>query len=159
MDSARTVAAHYPIKGIIETRPVLRHGEAPRFICVANEKERLASILGQVYAWQQEGFHSIALIGKTADQARKIFRSLPSGLNARLLSESDTEYSGGVLVLPASIVKGMEFDCVGVCDASAENFPDDEFLCRVLYVMMTRPLHQLALWYRNNLTPLLDTVV
>ena len=112
-------------------------------------------ILAQVQAWQQEGFHSIALIEKTAEQARKLFRSLPPELNARLLSESDTEYSGGVLVLPASIVKGMEFDCVGISDVSAENFPDDEFLCRVLYVMMTRPLHRLALWYLNDLTPLL----
>ena len=112
-------------------------------------------ILAQVQAWQQERFHSIALIEKTAEQARKLFRSLPPELNARLLSESDTEYSGGVLVLPASIVQGMEFDCVGICDVSAENFPDDEFLCRVLYVMMTRPLHRLALWYLNDLTPLL----
>lgn len=155
MNLARSVAARHPIPGIAETRPVLRRGEMPGIIHASNEKERLIMILAQVQAWQQEGFHSIALIEKTAEQARKLFHSLPPKLNARLLSESDTEYSGGVLVLPASIVKGMEFDCVGICDVSAENFPDDEFLCRVLYVMMTRPLHRLALWYLNDLTPLL----
>jgi DNA helicase-2/ATP-dependent DNA helicase PcrA len=50
----------------------------------------------------------------------------------------------------------MEFDCVGICDASAEQFPREEFLCRVLYVMLTRPLHRLCIWHRGELTPLLS---
>ena len=62
------------------------------------------------------------------------------------------------MILPAGIAKGMEFDCVGICDASADNFPEDEFLCRVLYVMMTRPLHRLCIWHRDTLTPLLPRV-
>ena len=61
------------------------------------------------------------------------------------------------MIVPAGIVKGMEFDCVAVCDASGENFPEDEFLCRILYVMMTRPLHRLALIHKGELTPLLDS--
>ena len=155
MDLAQTVARRRPVPGIKETRPVLRHGETPQIVRAGSEKERLALITEQVRSWQREGFHSIALIEKTAEQARKLLRALPPDLNAHLLSESDAEYRGGVLVLPAGIAKGMEFDCVGICNASADSFPDDEFLCRVLYVMMTRPLHRLRVWYRNTLTPLL----
>ena len=107
-------------------------------------------------AWQQEGYHSIALIEKTAEQARKLQRKIGAELGAHLLSETDAEYRGGVMILPASIAKGMEFDCVGICDASAENFPEDEFLCRVLYVMMTRPLHRLCIWHRDEPSPLLQ---
>ena len=59
------------------------------------------------------------------------------------------------MILPAGTVKGMEFDCVGICDASEEQFPEDEFLSRILYVMMTRPLHRLCIWHRGKLTPLL----
>ena len=59
------------------------------------------------------------------------------------------------MILPASIAKGMEFDCVGICDASAETFPEDEFLCRILYVMMTRPLHRLCVWHRGQPSPML----
>lgn len=155
MNLARKVAGKYPIGGICETRPVLRHGEKPRIQRAENEKERLKLIREQVKAWQQEGWHSLALIEKTEGQARKLFRQIGAELNARLLSETDSEYRGGVMILPASIVKGMEFDCVGICDASADNFPDDEFLCRVLYVMTTRPLHRLSIWYRGTLSPLL----
>ena len=38
---------------------------------------------------------------------------------------------------------------------TAENFPEDEFLCRVLYVMVTRPLHRLRIWHKGELSPLL----
>ena len=155
MDLAQTVAARWPIDGICETKPVLRHGEEPRIVRAQNEKERLALIRDQVRAWQAEGYHSIALIEKTAEQAGALFRRIGAELGARLLSETDAEYRGGVMILPASIAKGMEFDCVGVCDASAESFPDDEFLCRVLYVMMTRPLHRLCVWHKGDPSPML----
>ena len=155
MDLAQTVAARWPIDGICETKPVLRHGEEPRIVRAQNEKERLALIRDQVRAWQAEGYHSIALIEKTVEQAGALFRRIGAELGARLLSETDAEYRGGVMILPASIAKGMEFDCVGVCDASAESFPDDEFLCRVLYVMMTRPLHRLCVWHKGDPSPML----
>ena len=158
MELAQSVAGRYPIRGISGTRPVLRHGEPPRIIRAGSEKERLELIREQACAWLEEGYHSIALIEKTAEQAKNLFRRIGRELNAYLLSETDTEYRGGVMILPASIAKGMEFDCVGVCDASAENFPDDEFLCRVLYVMMTRPLHRLRVWHRGDPSPMLPAV-
>ena len=156
MNLAQSVARKYPIPGIGETRPVLRHGQAPEIIPVAGEKERIDRIRAQVLAWRKEGFHSIALIEKTAEQAKKLHRALRAETGAVLLNESDQEYRGGVMILQAGMAKGMEFDCVGICDASAENFPDDEFLCRILYVMMTRPLHRLCIWHRGPVTPLLQ---
>ena len=155
MDLAQAVAGRYPIPGVCETKPVLRHGEEPRIIRAENDRERLELIRNRVRTWQEEGYHSIALIEKTAEQARKLFRQIGADLDVRLLSETDSEYRGGVMVLPASIAKGMEFDCVGICDASADNFPEDEFLCRILYVMMTRPLHRLCIWHKGEITPML----
>ena len=73
----------------------------------------------------------------------------------RLLSAGDSDYRGGVLILPAGIAKGMEFDCVAVCDASAEQFPAEEFLCRLLYVILTRPLHRLCVLCKGTPSPLL----
>ena len=155
MDLARKVAARYPIAGVCGTKPVLRHGEVPQIIRAESERERLAIIRDQARAWRAEGWHSIALIEKTAEQAGKLFKQIGPELDAHLLSETDAEYRGGVMILPASIAKGMEFDCVGVCDASEENFPDNEFLCRILYVMMTRPLHRLGIWHKGNPSPML----
>ena len=155
MELAQTVAQRYPVTGVRETRPVLRHGEPPEIIPAAGEKDRLKGIRGQVLRWKEEGYHSIALIEKTAERAKKLYQAIGKETGASLLTEKDQEYRGGVLILPASMVKGMEFDCVGICDASAEQFPEDEFLSRVLYVMMTRPLHRMCIWHSGALTPLL----
>ena len=156
MELARSAAGKFPVAGVGETRPVLRHGEAPEIVSVDSEKDRIRRIRDQVRRWQEEGYHSIALIEKTEEQAQRLQRALGEDLGARLLTEGEPEYRGGVLVLPAGTVKGMEFDCVGICDASAEQFPREEFLCRVLYVMLTRPLHRLCIWHRGELTPLLS---
>ena len=155
MGLARTVAQRYPIDGIGETKPVLRHGKEPDIFKTTNDKERLAAIRKQVHAWQDEGFHSIALIEKTAERAKRLYKAIGAETGAMLLTDTDPDYKAGVMILPASIAKGMEFDCVGICDASEENFPEDEFLSRILYVMMTRPLHRLTIWHTGELTPLL----
>ena len=157
MNLAQQVAGRYPIPGIRETRPVLRHGEAPVITAAADEKERLRMIREQVEAWKKEGFHSIALIEKTAEQAKKLYRAAGAELGAKLLTENDREYHGGVMILSAGMVKGMEFDCVGICNASAGDFPEDEWISRILYVMMTRPLHRLHIWHRGEITPLLES--
>ena len=155
METASAVSRKFPIPGLRETRPVLRHGEPPQMIRVSGERERLERIRTQVRSWQAEGFHSIALIEKTEEQARKLFRAVGRDLGARLLSAGDSDYRGGVLILPAGIAKGMEFDCVAVCDASAEQFPAEEFLCRLLYVILTRPLHRLCVLCKGTPSPLL----
>ncbi len=155
MEAAQAVSMKYPVPGICGTRPVLRHGNPPEIIRTDSEKERLDRIREQVLRWKQEGYHSIALIEKTAERAKKLYQAIGKETGAALLTETDLEYRGGVMICPASMAKGMEFDCVGIPDASAEMFPDDEFLCRMLYVMMTRPLHRLCIWHRGEVTPLL----
>ena len=155
MNLAQKVSLKYPIPGVLETRPVLRRGKPPEIIRASGEKERLGLICRQVARWKEEGFHSIALIEKTAERAKRLHRAIGAETGAVLLSETDQEYRGGVMILPASMAKGMEFDCVGLPDVSADLFPEDEFLSRILYVMMTRPLHRLCLWHTGEATPLL----
>lgn len=158
MQAAMKVATRYPIPDTVPARPVLRHGEPVRLVVTHGAREREEEILLQATCWQQEGYHTIALIEKTAKEADSLYRRLKKKLPVRLLTEKDTEYAGGLLVIPASLVKGMEFDCVLICNAGAEAFPDDEFLSRVLYVMMTRPLHRLTILAENELSPLLTDI-
>ena len=155
MTFAQKISAHYPIEGVLPARPVLRHGEEPVIIRTDNEGERIKQITEQIRIWQTEGYHSVALIEKTADQAAALYRVLKKTTDVRLMTEKDTDYSGGILVIPSALVKGMEFDCVAVCDASENAFPEDEFLCRVLYVAATRALHRLRIWCAGKPSPML----
>lgn len=155
MQLASRMAARHPVPGQQTAQPVLRHGEEPLISVFSTDKERYAALRQQVRAWQDEGYHSIALIEKTRAGAERLYKLLKSALPVHLMKEEDDNYHGGVLILPAAMVKGLEFDCVAVCNASEAQFADDPFLCRMLYVMLTRPLHRLRVLATGTLTPLL----
>ncbi|MBE5803907.1 MAG: hypothetical protein E7316_05285 [Clostridiales bacterium] len=155
MRLASRVAARHPVPGQQTARPVLRYGEEPAVSVFSTDKERYAALRQQVRAWQDEGYHTIALIEKTRSGAEHLYKLLKDDLPVRLMKEDDTDYHGGVLILPAAMVKGLEFDCVAVCNASGNEFGNDPFLCRMLYVMLTRPLHRLRVLATGEITPLL----
>ena len=157
MTLASQVAARHPVEGQLTAKPVLRHGETPHVYACRDEKARIARLADLAQGWQEAGYPTIAIIEKTKQQAEKTYRALKKLLPVRLLAEGDASYTGGLLVLPAALAKGLEFDCVIVGECSAENFPDDAFLSRVLYVLLTRPLHHLALVHTGALTPLIPS--
>ena len=157
MTLASQVAARHPVEGQLTAKPVLRHGETPHVYACRDEKARVARLADLAQGWQEAGYHTIAIIEKTKQQAEKTYRALKKLLPVRLLAEGDASYTGGLLVLPAALAKGLEFDCVIVGECSAENFPDDAFLSRVFYVLLTRPLHHLALVHTGALTPLIPS--
>jgi DNA helicase-2/ATP-dependent DNA helicase PcrA len=158
MSAASRIAARHPVPGQPSAKPVLRHGEKPSIIACKNDRERLKAIAEIAEAWVKEGYHSIALIEKNEEDCRALHRTLPQELNARLLRAGDSHFEGGVLVIPAALVKGLEFDCVLVTNVSADVYPDEPFFCRLLYVLCTRPLHRLALAYVGEKSQLLAEI-
>lgn len=152
MTLAGRIAACFPLPGLKPPRPVLRHGEPPALRAFPTDAARLAALAEQLRAWQAEGFQTIAVITKTRAEAAALHRTLRKTLPVTLPDAEDRSYAGGMLILPAAAVKGLEFDCVAIANASAEAFPATPFLCRVLYVLATRPLHRLALFSTGPMT-------
>ncbi len=158
MTVASRVAARHPVPGQTQAQPVLRHGEKPQIIACHTDKERIQMIAAQAAAWREEGYHSIALVEKTEEECRALHRALPKELNARLLRAGDSHFEGGILVIPAALVKGLEFDCVLAANVNGEAYPDEPFFCRLLYVILTRPLHRLALVHTGEKSRLLSGI-
>ena len=79
---------------------------------------------------------------------------LPGELGAQLACDADGEYSGGVTVFPAGMVKGMEFDAVIVWNADADRYTEADG--KLFYVVLTRAMHRLSLLHTGSLTHLLD---
>ena len=67
-----------------------------------------------------------------------------------------TAYSGGTVVMAARECKGMEFDGVILCDASSDNYPEEEWYVHMMYVLVTRPLHKLLILANKKMSPLLE---
>ncbi len=146
-EAALSVIGRHPVDGVGHTQPVLRHGDKPALVPCQNAAKRLEAVLSIVQGWQKEGFRGIGIAVKDAKEARRLHKALvAAGLSdARLVSEGDESFQGGVQIMDAGVVKGLEFDCMLIADADAETYPDQRFYAKLFYVLCTRPLHRLAL--------------
>ena len=156
METAFSVIARHPVAGEGAARPVERHGEKPFLISVKTPAERASAVKNAVRRWQDEGFENIAIIVKTGKAAAQLQKALAAlGCEARLVCQGDNSFQGGVQVMDASIVKGLEFDCVLIADTEASQYPDERFYAKLFYVLCTRPLHRLGFVSLGERTALL----
>lgn len=153
---AARVAKRWPVPGQTLARPVLRHGDEPSLHAFPNEKARNVFIAEQVATFREQGHKTIAIIDRDAKKCAALEKALPASCQAHLVHAGDTHYAGGVLVIPATLVKGLEFDCVLMADAGGEAFPDTALNARLLYVCLTRPLHKLICCHIGAPSPLLE---
>ena len=99
----------------------------------------------------------LAVIGKTVDECREIHRHLVRTIpEIRLITGAEGEYGGGVMVVPAHLSKGLEFDGVILADAGAERFSDSLTDAKLLYVALTRAMHVLDIHCIGTPSPLLE---
>jgi len=156
MNYAQLPIQRHPLEGISPGRPVLRHGENPEWIAVTDEDGRKKLILDTILAWRKAGFFSIAVIVKAEETAQWLYKRLQPDLPMlRLVTGGEDAFEGGVMVLGASMVKGLEFDCVLIADAEDSIYPDEPFHAKLLYVLCTRPLHRLRLLGSGKMPDLL----
>ena len=73
-----------------------------------------------------------------------------------MITDNDTIYNGGIVVIPAHLAKGLEFDGVLIYNCSSDNYLYDSFNAKVLYVSVTRALHEAHIYYREKPSILLD---
>lgn len=65
-------------------------------------------------------------------------------------------FTKGVMVLPIYMTKGLEFDAVILWNPDDESYPVNDADAKLLYVAVTRALHELYILYKGKLSGLLD---
>ncbi|MCL2500876.1 MAG: UvrD-helicase domain-containing protein [Defluviitaleaceae bacterium] len=124
--------------------PVIRHGEAVRRHTVYNLNEDVTCIENEIAAARGAGCRSIAIIAKSEKECKELQALLSDGENPYpIVTEQETDYEGGVLILPVYLAKGLEFDAVIIADAS--RYTSQPLDIKLLYIAMTRALHRLAI--------------
>ena len=99
-------------------------------------------------------------VGKatTLKANKKVRWSVYKGKKYVKIVETDldkAEFGDGVMVLPVSYTKGLEFDAVLLFDPTQEKYPSDNGHVKLLYVAATRALHELVVLHRGKLTGIL----
>jgi len=132
-----------------EAVPVIRHGSKPEYYKIENNE----FILNKVYELIKNGNKTIAIISKYEKDSNDIYNYLNDKIDITNINDSSNEYNGGICTITSSLCKGLEFDAVIINKADEEIFDSNNRTdMKLLYVSMTRPLHQLIITYRNKLS-------
>ncbi|MGX9133032.1 RNA polymerase recycling motor HelD [Rummeliibacillus sp. JY-2-4R] len=123
--------------------PVVRHGAEPIFHEMATfDAIEIAEIYEQI---RDKGHHSIALICKTTEEAKKAAKQLQkTKVKVQTLSETSEIDQEALLIVPSHLAKGLEFDAV-IIAAIDHPFRDTPIDRKLLYVALTRAMHELHL--------------
>ncbi|WML54948.1 RNA polymerase recycling motor HelD [Neobacillus sp. PS3-12] len=125
--------------------PFERDGEKPVLTIVKDHAELHQRIASQVADLRAQKFETIAILCKSAAESSTAFEALSGIEDIKLVKSGSIEYEQGVVVIPAYLAKGIEFDAVIIYDAS-EGVYGDESLRRLFYTACTRAMHYLQLF-------------
>jgi DNA helicase-2/ATP-dependent DNA helicase PcrA len=138
----------------VKVEPINRSGLLPLVTKVDNNQRLISAVLHAIHSILNEGWHSIGIISKSAGEASTLFDVLTPHTNLHLVVEEDDDFHRGVVVIPAYLAKGLEFDAVLVIHADAVNYTCKEDR-HILYIICTRALHRLNLFYIDTPSPFL----
>jgi len=141
----------YPVE------PIIRHGKEVDIICEKNRTKWLESIASILVEWKKD-YETIAVICKDLKESVEVSNKLNEILSEKfqienyvnLFDENNVELSNKVTVLPIEYSKGLEFDSVIIADASKNSYPKEDGYAKLLYVAVTRALHELKVYYCSD---------
>lgn len=157
MDAADDVADSI---GLGKSDLVVRHGKDIDISFVEEEKNIIDHIANKIYEYKEKGYKTIAVISKTDDLSIKLNKELSKiGINIPNITINDDVNSGkfNICTISNQLAKGLEFDAVIINNANEKTYCSNNVLdMKLLYVAITRALHELDIVYEGNLTKALD---
>ena len=155
MDMANVVISHIQDKlGCPLGEPVMKNGEPVSLQQFDTEEEMVNKIKERLKEFEKKDFKNIAIICKTVGDCLVMEKAL-GRKDIHLISDKDSEYNGGISIVPSYLSKGLEFDAVIITSCDDFNYTSSEVDTKLLYVCMTRAMNTLDVYSVNPLCKLL----
>ena len=140
--------------GMIRSDLVVRHGKEVDFTPL--EQQNIPSyIAGKIKEYKEKGYKTIAIISKTNLLSCYINDGLAElGVNIPNITLNDdlSEDNNKVCTISNQLAKGLEFDAVIINNANENIYSSSSNLdMKLLYVAITRALHELDIVYSGEL--------
>jgi DNA helicase-2/ATP-dependent DNA helicase PcrA len=129
-------------ENIILAQPIERHGDKVEHWKIDSEGSKISKIYEIIKTHLEAGHINIAVITKDFDESIELHKKLTNyEVDIKLISENLDKYTGGTIIIPSYLSKGLEFDSVIISDSNkySENILDT----KLLYVACTRAMHTL----------------
>ena len=153
MASANLVSKWF---GFGDAKAVLRHGKNVE-VNQVDDSKIVEYIKNRIDGFLSEGYKSIAIICKDEAEVNKLARIFAkSNLVYHIIGAKNTKYDGGICFVSSYLAKGLEFDAVIIYNVEQYDIKS-ELDMKLLYVAMTRALHELYITYQSDVIfPLRD---
>lgn len=146
------------IEGGSQIEPFNREGSKPTLTYAEQEEDLQQKVLARIESLLHTDRHqTIAVICKTMQESRKAHAWLSSHIPAQLLDQETYAYEQGLVVIPAYLAKGIEFDAVLLFNVS-ERVYSREAERKLFYTACTRAMHELHLFSLEKETKLMQAV-
>ena len=141
-----------------EIQPIIRHGKNVKLTKAGSEQEIIMATVETVKEILENDYDTTAIICRTIDEARRVERLLTPHIAVMPLPENleNMTFMNGIMVLPIHMTKGLEFDCVIIWNPDENSYRDDDGDAKLLYVAITRAMHELHIVYMGHLSKLLQ---
>ena len=129
---------------------VLRHGDEVGILEYDRDikdlsKDKIEELISLIKDQFKKGAVTCALLCRDRDHADilyPIFKEYEDVIGRQVVSYKESDYKGGLQILPIENAKGLEFDSVIFADLNGNYYSNDELSIRLFYVGITRALHR-----------------
>ncbi|MDP4097613.1 UvrD-helicase domain-containing protein [Paenibacillus sp. P96] len=134
--------------------PFNRSGDKPEVTEIGTRGKLHESITRDVEALLGEGYESVAVICKTAEESAAAHEALEKLLSVkpRLIKKTTPAFEKGIHIIPAYLAKGVEFDAVLIYDGSSRRYARESER-KLFYTACTRAMHLLHIYSLGQTTP------
>ncbi|MDF2541460.1 MAG: ATP-dependent helicase rep [Herbinix sp.] len=159
-DYASNVLKHCSFK-TYDIEPIIRHGKEVALTKCNSVSEIVDETVRRIYSIQQGGYDTIAIICRTVEETVQVHQLLKPHVEVEQLEEDieEMKFTNGVMVLPIHMTKGLEFDSVIIWNPDENSYRYTDADAKLLYVAITRALHELHIVYQGELSKLLFSKV
>lgn len=123
-------------QGSYKIQPVIRHGQAVT-ILQPKAPDLAQTLLDTIDTIRSKEFETIAIVCRTDEEAHSVREILD------IQDKDHQQFHNGVMVLPVTLTKGLEFDAVVLWKPDDAHYGMNRKEAKLLYVAITRALHEL----------------
>ncbi|MBB6453787.1 DNA helicase-2/ATP-dependent DNA helicase PcrA [Salirhabdus euzebyi] len=137
--------------------PFNREGTKPSLCMTQNENVLVSLIVEKLKSLREKGYETIAVICKTMEESERAYNQLKDYLPIKFMDQNTKTFQKGLIVIPAYLAKGIEFDSVIIYNASEENYCK-EIERNLFYTACTRAMHELIMFSHGTPSTFIQAV-
>jgi DNA helicase-2/ATP-dependent DNA helicase PcrA len=140
-----------------EIEPIIRHGKEVNIQKVNCDDEMVKETVAILTEIKKSGYSTTAIICRSIEETLKVSNLLKDHvtIEQQNMDLDKTTFTNGIMVLPIHMTKGLEFDTVILWNPDTNSYMASDADAKLLYVAITRALHELHVVYQGELSKLL----